>query len=332
MKRHKNTKRRILSFLICLISSILLVFLLVLLSVLLDETPEPDRRAVSARAEAEAMPTVEPEPLIIDYPDPNAPVRNEALQQILDAFVAGHPGEWDIYVYNLTHGDIAVANTVNGQPMISASLIKLYIMGAVFEQIQEEKLQYWDVYGSVKYMIALSDNYSANYLIHRLGEGDPAKGFECVNAFAQSIGCEKTSIHRSLLETDTEEENYTSAEDCAILLRQLYRCILVSPEHSKTMIELLEGQTVNDRLPVGLPAGTACAHKTGDLTNLSCGDVGLIFSPQADYILAVINNHSTDDPATIAAIAELSGQVYTFFNPPVEETVPPEESAPLDEP
>lgn len=332
MKRRKNRRRKILSFLACLVASILLVFLLVLLSVLLDESPEPDRRAVSERVQKETAPTGNPEPVSVDYPDPNAPVWNDSLQIILDTFIAEHPGEWDIYVYNLSHGDYASVNTVNGQPMISASLIKLYIMGAVYEQVQAGTLKYWDVYGSIKYMIVLSDNYSANYLIYRLGEGDTNKGFDYINAFALSIGCEKTSIHRNMLETDSEEENYTSAEDCALLMKMLYRCILVSPEYSKEMIDLLKDQRVNDRIPAGLPADTVCAHKTGDLTNISCGDVGLIFSPNADYILAVISNNSENDPETIAAIAELSARVYDFFNPPVEETPPPEESELPSEP
>lgn len=314
-----------MSFLICLISSILLIFLLVYFSGLAEDHPEPDRRPLSPRQEQEPQPEASLVPEPIAYPYPNAPVADEGLQSILDGFVAEHPGEWDIYIFNLSRGNYAAVNTVNGNPMISASLIKLYIMGAVLDQVQAGKLQYWDVYGSIQYMIVLSDNYSANYLIYRLGEGDLEAGFDCVNAFALSNGCEKTSIQRTMLDTDSGLENYTGAEDCAQFLKKLYRCLLVSPEYSKLMMDFLKDQRVNDRIPAGLPEGTVCAHKTGDLSNISCGDCGIVFSPNADYILSVINNHSENDPETIEAIASLSAQIYEYFNPPVEGTEIPEE-------
>ena len=49
------------------------------------------------------------------------------------------------------------------------------------------------------------------------------------------------------------------------------------------MLAHLLAQQVNDRIPQGLPEGTQCAHKTGDLLGLCCADVGIVFTPQTDF-------------------------------------------------
>ena len=58
-------------------------------------------------------------------------------------------------------------------------------------------------------------------------------------------------------------ENYTTAEDMALLLEKIYHGELVSPEASAQMLEILKRQKVNDRLPKGLPGYLVIAHKTG---------------------------------------------------------------------
>jgi len=110
-------------------------------------------------------------------------------------------------------------------------------------------------------------------------------------------------------------ENYTSAADCAIALRMIYAGTYVNQRWSEQLLQLLLQQTVNNRLPKGVPAGTPVAHKTGDLQNLSCGDVGIVYGQSGAYLLCVINNHAVNDVQTAADFAELSGRVYRFFNP-----------------
>jgi len=58
-------------------------------------------------------------------------------------------------------------------------------------------------------------------------------------------------------------ENYTTAEDMALLLEKIYNGDLVSKEASGHMLEILKRQKVNDRLPKGLPRDMVVAHKTG---------------------------------------------------------------------
>lgn len=323
MKRpafNRQTLRRLLA---ALLAILLTLALLVLIPLLTHKKPEPEPRFTVRRPPTSEAPVMTPEPVHYDMPDPTQPEQNAELQTLLADFVAAHPGTWDIYVYDLTHGEFAKAASQEDSPMVAASLIKLYIMGAVFQQFQERKLYYDETWPSIRKMIVTSDNFCANWLTIRLGEGQEAKGIEAVTAFAHSLGCSSTSMNRTMLDTTSGLENYTSAEDVALLFKLLYRYELISPEYSEDMLTYLKAQTINNRIPAGLPAGTVCAHKTGDLQHLCCADAGLVFSPGADYILSVINNGSEDDKAAASAIVELSSQVYAFFNSPAADEPSP---------
>jgi beta-lactamase class A len=136
---------------------------------------------------------------------------------------------------------------------------------------------------------------------------------KAVNAFADSIGCSDSRQNRLMLD-DNGLQNYTTAKDCAVILGLIYSGKCVSEKWSAEMLSLLKAQTVNNRLPASLPSGTVTAHKTGDLAKLSCGDVGIIYSPACDYILCAICNDPYSDDGAAKAIAELSRQVYDYYN------------------
>lgn len=327
MKPSKFARQKLLRFALALLAILLTLAILVLIPLLTHREPVQERPQVEPRPSATPLPSASPEPALIELPDPTKPDLNEELRSLLEDFVTEHPGIWDLYVYDLTHGEYADFAT-QAEPMVSASLIKLYIMGAVFQQIQDGQMRYWERYADTLRMIIYSDNYSANHLTNLLGDSDAQAGFDCVTDFAASIGCRSTGMNRFLGYTDTGVENYTSASDCALFLKKLYRYELVSPEYSSSMLEILKAQTINDRIPAGLPEGTVCAHKTGDLEGVSCGDAGLVFSPGADYILCVISNGSEDDAQTVQDIAALSASVYAYFNPNPAETAIIEPSEP----
>ncbi len=317
-KIDRQTLRRWLAILLALLLSLAL---LVLIPLLTHREPKPDRRYTEAPPKSSELPMGTPEPVQYDMPDPTLPEQDAELKALLSEFIEQHPGNWDIYVYNLTYGEFAGCSTQEDSPMVAASLIKLFIMGAVFQQFKDYKLPYNETWPSIRKMITTSDNYCANWLTIRLGEGLESKGIEEVTAYAHSLGCGNTSMNRTMLDTTSGLENYTTAEEVSLLFKLLYRYELVSPEYSADMLNYLKAQTINDRIPAGLPAGTVCAHKTGDLPHLCCADAGLVFSPGADYILSVINNGSEDDAAAADAIVDLSAQVYRFFNPPAPEEV-----------
>ena len=244
-------------------------------------------------------------------PEPDTPDADPAVQAALEQFLSAQGGTWDIYYESLSDGAFAAVQSNHGaEPRsVAASVIKLFVMGAVYDAVRTGALQHDAVYADLRSMITASDNDACNRLVRLLGGGDPAAGEAAVNRFAQSLGCADVQMNRLMLQNNGTE-NYVSARDCAAILRLIYEGACVSKSASAEMLELLKGQTVNDRLPAALPQGVTVAHKTGNLSNLSCGDVGIVFSPAGDYILCLLSNYSQNDAQTTGAMATLSRTIY----------------------
>ena len=268
------------------------------------EDDAPARKAKHTPAAETALPTVTAE-----TPAPQ-PQPDEAVQQAFEDFLSANGGTWDLYYESLGTGAYAEAQSGHAADVrsVAASVIKLFVMGAVYDAVQRGDLSHDAVYADLRGMITVSDNDACYRLVRLLGSGDAESGIAAVNRYIQSLGCASTRMNRLMLQPG--EENYVTARDCAAILRLIYEGSCVSKSASEEMLALLKAQTVNDRLPAQLPQGVTVAHKTGNLVNLSCGDVGVVFTPSGDYILCAISNYSQNDAATTAAIAQLSRTVY----------------------
>ena len=85
-------------------------------------------------------------------------------------------GNWSVYVCNLMKG---TEGTIDNQPMQAASLIKLFIMGAVYENY-DQLCETYDADTLNSYlnpMITVSDNDAANTLVNMLGGGTYRKHY-----------------------------------------------------------------------------------------------------------------------------------------------------------
>ena len=237
------------------------------------------------------------------------------LQAEMEAELDHCGGEWDVWAETLQTGKAVhvTRNIVPGSSMISASLIKLFIMGAVFSRVADGTLDAATVNPLLRPMIAISDNSAANRLTVLLGNGDAAVGRRAVEDWAAANGCTGVRFERLMLE-ENGLQNYVSAEACATLLRSIWAGECVSSEASAQMLELLSAQEVNDRIPQGLPAGIRCAHKTGNLYGLCVADVGVVFAPNGAFLLCAICNHPANDALATATIANLARLVYSALS------------------
>ncbi len=136
--------------------------------------------------------------------------------------------------------------------------------------------------------ITWSDNSTAQALRRVLGTAG-------VNAALASLGLAGTRL-------DSEHGNLTTAADMERLFALLLRGEVVSPAASRSMLELLARQHVNDRLPAWLPEGARVAHKTGNLWNVA-HDAGIIWSPFGARIVIVLTAGSEryEDVVNLAA-------------------------------
>lgn len=97
-------------------------------------------------------------------------------------------------------------------------------------------------------------------------------------------------------------------------LRMIYTGQCVSQDASKSMLDHLLAQQVNDRIPQGLSSDVKVAHKTGDLLGICCADVGIVFAPQGDYLLCIVCNNQSDQQSAIQTCVSITRAVDAYFS------------------
>lgn len=271
--------------------------------------PQPEKPAPLPEAPEPAPEPFVPEEAVIE-PDPRLEATAAVMEELTAALseqMAELEGKWAVYTEDMATGFTAIGekNATCDDPMISASIVKIFVMAALYDQIAQGELEEDAVYSDIYQMITVSDNAATNRLVKLLGEGDALLGMERVNAYALSIGCTATSMHRLMLENNGLQ-NYVSARDCAVLLRMIFEETCVDQESSQKMLAILKDQYWGDYIPKGPPEGTVIAHKGGDLTGLCHGDVGIVYAETGPYILCIICNEPPIDAEGKAAIPPLA--------------------------
>ena len=202
--------------------------------------------------------------------------------------------------------------SMNNEPMQSASLIKLFVAGSVYEQL--DTLRASEAYENeteelVKDMLSVSDNTAANTLVKRLGGGSDEKGMEMVNDFCMKNGYTDTSMGRLMLDFDAYSDNYTSVQDCGKFLKDICQNKL---QGSREILEDLKAQERTAKIPAGVPSEVVTANKTGELDNVE-NDAAIIYGDNGAYILCVIMNDLQDTARGREAIKKLSSDVYRYM-------------------
>ena len=228
-------------------------------------------------------------------------------------------GSWSVYICDLSGGSEA---TINDSPMQAASLIKLFIMGAVYENYDSLSQQYGsatlDSY--LTPMITVSDNDAANSLVSCLGSGDSTTGMQKVNSFCQSHGYTNTSMGRLLLASNEFGDNYTSAYDCGKFLKEIYQICSGTTQtpsllHAEEMYSLLKQQQRTNKIPAALPEGVSVANKTGELSDVE-NDAGILYNAQGgnDLVIVFLSQNLSSPGEAQNTIAQLSRSIYLYYN------------------
>lgn len=222
-----------------------------------------------------------------------------------------------------------------GRLFPSASLAKLPIMSACFLASEEGRIKLdrqvvlkssdkfpgsgilkdvqpgviFTVEELIGLMIYDSDNTATNILTNMVG-------IDYLNSVFNSLGLKNTNLSRRVADFSSRNrgiENYTTAEDIALLLEQIYRKSLISKKLSEKCLRVLKLQRVNDRIPKYLPVNVVVAHKTG-LERSVCHDAGIVFSCKGDFLICVLTKHANPNAVSsknfIARIA-LDAYVYS---------------------
>ncbi len=169
----------------------------------------------------------------------------------------------------------------------------------------------WTLDALVKAMIGVSDNAASNTLITRFG-------MESINATMQLAGMTGSRLTRhfaDVVPSWRHSENVLTPADTAALLYEIERGAregiptIASPASCRAMIEVLLGNEDGTKIVRGLPRGTPCAHKTGEIDGTR-NDAGVI-DPFGDapYVLVVLIRNLRDEAAGDAGIAAIAHRV-----------------------
>ena len=232
-------------------------------------------------------------------------IENELAEDL--AVRAGAGENWSAAVVNLSTEDSC---TVNNQAMQAASLIKLFIMGAVYDRYDSLTAAYGEeqIQSLLSDMITVSDNTAANTLTNYLGDGDDATGRGAVNEYCASNNYESTTMGRMLLAPADNGDNLTSVSDCAEFLRKVYKNEI---PHAEEMLDFLKNQQRTHKIPAGLPEGVESANKTGELDTVE-NDAAIVFA-DTPYILCIMSENLSDAGAAQNNIAGISADMYNLI-------------------
>lgn len=197
-----------------------------------------------------------------------------------------------IYVEDIPSGQIASVNP--NRPFVAASLIKLPVMGAVYErwqarpELKTNAVRWW-----VEQMITVSDNRCTNRLTDFLG------GIQVVNRFCQKRGWPNIRFRHALRPySGPRRANQVTAREIGELLAALDRGKLVNAVADAEMWGVLRRQKLRQRIPAGLPdlPDLEIGSKTGTLPSV-LHDAAIIHTPRSRYVLCILLSLPRSEPA-----------------------------------
>lgn len=183
----------------------------------------------------------------------------------------------------------------------SASLYKLAVMYTLFYLDSKGKLDTGkpDIKDNLNPMITISSNEAALYLVENY------TSWQEITELMAAKGLKQTNF--------TQDELLTTPSDIAKLLAIINDPSDISKEASKKMMELLENQTINDRIPKLLPKEATVFHKTGDWADVT-HDAGIVIGPNnTKYILVIMTKNSKRLGDIQPIMAEISLEIYNLF-------------------
>jgi beta-lactamase class A len=189
----------------------------------------------------------------------------------------------------------------------------------------------------IRRMIVRSSNLATNLLIDQLGASRVTEVMRQMGAYNVQVlrGVEDEKAYQAGF------NNEVTAYDLMLLLAAIARAADANPaapaaapsppdpgsgeraaapqisrRGAAAMLEVLEAQEFNEKIPAGLPPGTTVAHKTGDITGVH-HDAAIVYpSGETPYVLVVLTSGFDKEDAANHLIAGLSRAVWQAREPP----------------
>jgi beta-lactamase class A len=182
-------------------------------------------------------------------------------------------------------------------------------------------------------MIILSDNTATNAILDQFSDKHDEK-LEVVNATMEKLGLQRTKLLNKVFSYATKKNTpeakrfglgYSSPFEMGKLLEMIYRHQVIDSNYSEWIINILKNQQDDTMIRRFLPYDQlkenetiVVANKTGAIDKARI-DVGIVYSPKCDFIVAIFADESSDtswthDNKTQNAVAKAARIIYDYFN------------------
>jgi beta-lactamase class A len=216
-------------------------------------------------------------------------------QEQLSSWLEQQPEQWGVVVYDLVRQEKFTFQ--NHEVFHAASVMKLVSATAVFQWMEENRMEldFWVWGQTLRQKLTQLINQSNN------------------NQWADLNSLVTLKKEEQLLKTNglNDSDVYTntmSAEDVFLLLQKIYQGQLCNQEHRDFLLEAMQNTINENRIPAGIPANVAVAHKYGTWQG-NMHDAGFVFA-ENPYLLVVMTNGV---PNVESKIAQFSQLVYQIF-------------------
>lgn len=254
-----------------------------------------------------------------------------SLEKRIEVELKSYDGTMGIYINDLK-GNVITMNA--DETFETASTIKVYILAALFDAIENGKAALTDMLEykaehtidgsgvmnslevgtvlSVKnlatLMIIVSDNIATNILIDYLGVDN-------INDCIQKLGCHDTILHNPIDFAKYDKLGTSTPRDYGSMFERMAQGTLISAEASEQMLSICKQQHYNSMLTKSIPAYYLdpdnfdeeiiyVASKSGSM-NACRNDGGIVSTPYGKYVIVLFNKEFSDamyypeHPATV---------------------------------
>jgi beta-lactamase class A len=271
-------------------------------------------------------------------PDTGSDLLWKKLETRVEEIASRLDGVMGVAILDLTDGRILVRNADRVFP--AASSIKLAILLELYRQDQEActgaqgKAKLDDSYtfapkdlvedsqimagltpgvtrvtnrDLAQFMVAVSDNASANILSDRVGRDN-------VNAMLHSLGLSKTMLRRKMMDVAAArrgEENVATPQEMVRLLEAIHKGKVLDKQSTAEFIKQLS-TLKQSYIPRYLPDSVQVANKPGELEGVRT-DSGIVFAQNRLFAICVMTAYDRDEKAAERAISEVAFEAYHYF-------------------
>lgn len=253
--------------------------------------------------------------------DPQTGKLKQDVQKLMDRltqYIEQHKRLNETYSLALRLPDQGEQYLWNNGVQQSASTMKLFVMGAIYENYETYIARYGktSIDNALYAMITVSDNESWKYLTSVLANGSYAQGVEVLTDWCKQHGYTQTRME------NRSYGNFTSVYDSSKILQDIY---LGKLKHAKAMEQLICQQRVPGRLLAGIPSSVKTGNKAGWLDNTS-NDSVIVWMDDGVYILSFMATDLVDYNNCLNMMKTISNQTYLWMQENYNGTTPIKES------